>query len=97
MPDGRTLEHHLEQNSDKLESIIRKVDEIADVVGRHEMVMQQIMEGAKRREKLLYGEGTEFGVAQKVQVMWRAWIWILCTLSGFLGFILHSLISRWKL
>lgn len=44
----------------------------------------------KRLEALLLGDGGKFGIAQKVQVVWRAWVWLLCTLSAIAGYALHA-------
>jgi hypothetical protein len=33
---------------------------------------------------VLYGNGT-LGLIQKVGVIWRSYVWVLCTASGFAG------------
>ncbi len=44
------------------------------------------LEGAvARHEKELYGDGKELGISQKVTVLWRLHVWLLCLLSGLAG------------
>lgn len=46
--------------------------------------------------ELLLGKDGSRGVVQKVDLMWRAHIWILCTLSGGLGFLLQPAFSAFR-
>lgn len=43
--------------------------------------------------KLLLGESGEGGIAHKVNVMWRAHVWLLCTLSAGVGFLLKVILE----
>lgn len=48
----------------------------------------------KEIEVELNGNG-EMGLKQKVSVMWRAHVWILCTLSGLVGSALTLIITKY--
>ena len=50
-----------------------------------------LMAQVKEHETILKGDNGSFGLMQRVSVMWRAHVWILCTLSGLLGFMLKTL------
>lgn len=43
-------------------------------------------------EKVLFGKDADGGMVQRVQFMWRTWVWVLCTLSAFGGFMLRELV-----
>lgn len=45
-------------------------------------------------EELLLGRRGKDGMAHQVRTMWRVHIWILCTLSGALGYVLRELIVK---
>lgn len=38
-----------------------------------------------RHDKELYGDGASLGISQKVNVLWRLHVWLLCLLSGLAG------------
>jgi len=56
--------------------------------------------GLKRRvntvEKELAGSGSELGLKQKVNVMWRLHVWILCSFSGIAGSLLTLMIQKFR-
>jgi hypothetical protein len=43
---------------------------------------------------LLLGRNGEPGLAHKVQFMWRAHVWVLCGLSGCLGYAVHFVVMK---
>ena len=58
-----------------------KMDALADKVEDHHTT--------------LYGEGGNLGVSQKTAIMWRAHVWILCTLSALASSVLTAAVLRW--
>jgi len=45
----------------------------------------------------LYGKDGEFGIVHKVAVIWRSYVWILCTISAILGYFAKYVSdSIWK-
>lgn len=76
-----TMEISIE-NGRKLDLLLARFDSVVLDVERH--------------EKLLYGENGQFGLAHQMRVMWRAWTWILCTISAIMGSALTALLLRWK-
>lgn len=40
-----------------------------------------------------YGNGA-LGVMQKVTIMWRIHVWVLCTLSGGIGLVVGALVRK---
>lgn len=49
-------------------------------------------------EKVLFGRDADGGMVQRVQFMWRTWIWVLCSLSAAMGFLLRELVKViWKI
>jgi len=42
----------------------------------------------------MYGEGHNLGIKTKVTIIWRFWIWMLCTASALAGFGLRSLMNH---
>lgn len=47
-------------------------------------------------KKIVYGDGGQFGLAQKIHVMWKAWVWVLCTLSAAAGYVAHAILPWFK-
>ena len=45
---------------------------------------------------ILLGKDGSRGMVQKVDLMWRAHIWLLCTLSGGLGFLCKPAFDAFK-
>ena len=45
-------------------------------------------------EELLMGRRGNDGMVHQVRTMWRVHIWILCSLSGGLGYLLRELIVK---
>lgn len=43
--------------------------------------------------ELLQGDSTNLGVIGKVHVMWKSWVWILCTASAAMGSGLTALLG----
>lgn len=45
-------------------------------------------------EESLKGNLKELGVIAKVNILWRSWIWVLCTASAGLGGLIVWLVER---
>lgn len=43
---------------------------------------------------VLFGRNGEPGIAHQVKFMWRAHVWLLCGLSGCLGYAVHFVITK---
>ena len=54
--------------------------------------------GLKRRQTAtdieLHGEGTQLGIKNKVQILWRIHIWLLCSMSAGMGAVATMLLQR---
>lgn len=54
---------------------------------------EYIQDRVKHHEETLFGKDGELGIVHQVKVMWRAHVWVLCTLSGALGFFIRPYIE----
>lgn len=57
------------------------------------MNSEYVQEKVKLHDTTLYGKDGDFGIVHQVKVMWRAHVWVLCTLSGALGFFIRPYIE----
>ncbi len=73
-------------NSRKLDEIIMLVKGEEDAPG----VLKRLTE----IEDLLRGKGGHGGLIMKVNSMWRAHVWLLCTLSAAVGFLLREFFTK---
>lgn len=46
-------------------------------------------------DEMIMGRHGRGGLAHKVDVMWRAHVWVLCTLSGLAGFVLKATVEKY--
>jgi hypothetical protein len=58
------------------------------------MNQDYIEEKVKTHDETLFGEKGKMGLAHKVAVMWNAHVWILCFVSGSLGFIVRPWVEN---
>ena len=70
-------------NVDKLEE---RVDGIESWVGKLEIQLADLVE-------ILHG-GKNLGVVAKVQIIWRTYVWVLCTISMAVGSLVTFLVMR---
>lgn len=71
-------------NSRKLDSILQLLTGAQGqpgLVDEHRRVMRD-----------LYGNG-KWGISQKIGIVWRIYIWLLCTMSAAIGFLARSVIN----
>ena len=47
--------------------------------------LDEVLSRTTRLFELLQGENGQLGLLQKVEIMWRAHVWALCTLSAAAG------------
>ena len=57
-------------------------------------LFRQIDERLKHIELALRGDLHELGVISKVAVLWKSWVWILCSASAGVGGIVVFLVER---
>ena len=51
----------------------------------------------RRHGQTLYGANDrEFGMVHKINVLWRSWIWLLCTASAGVGGLLVWFVERFQ-
>jgi len=74
------------QNSKKLDRIMFLLE------GSGEDTPGLVQTVAELREAMFGVQGRN-GLTQKVDVMWRIYIWLLCTLSGAAGFLLKAFVD----
>lgn len=72
----------------------------------HEMLRRvlQILEGEKdqpglmarvnEHDIILRGRNGEDGLIQKVSLLWRSWVWVLCVISSIVGIALKTWIFK---
>ena len=68
-------------SDNKMDGFTEKHNALSDKVADHHL--------------MLYGKDGNFGVSQKVAVMWRAHVWILCTLTGIVSSALTAAMYKW--
>lgn len=49
------------------------------------MISDSLEATVQKHDRELYGDGAGLGVSQKVSVLWRIHVWLLCLLSGIFG------------
>jgi len=49
---------------------------------------ENLTERVKDHHSTLYGENGNFGVSQKVVIMWRIHVWLLCSVSAAVGYLI---------
>ena len=70
-------------NVDKLEE---RVDGIESWAGKLEIQLADLVE-------ILHG-GKNLGVVAKVQIIWRTYVWVLCTISALSGSLVTFLVMK---
>ena len=71
------------ENSSKLDRVIQLLEgDGPDAPGLKSKVATH--------DSILMGERGNNGLVQRVNIMWKVHIWLLCTLSGIVGFILKA-------
>lgn len=80
--------HEISQaNSKKLDRVILAVEGTEDYPG--------INGRLAKVERILFGKDDTGGVIQQHMILWRAHVWILCSLSALIGAGLTELVRRW--
>jgi hypothetical protein len=80
---------HSEGNSRKLDRLIQLIEGQDDAPG--------ILGKLALHEEMLFGKKGGRGLVSKVDIMWRLHTWVLCTLSGIVGWLLKELALKLKL
>lgn len=77
-----------DQKSNEFEKALDvKLDNILDKISR-------VVSEVEAHDRTLFGKDGNFGMTQKVQIMWRAHVWVLCSLSAGVGSAITFLISK---
>jgi hypothetical protein len=86
------------EESKRLDDLERTVHTLVMLLkGDDDGVTAGLVGRVKRHQATLYGAGDrEFGVVQKVNVMWRAHTWLLCTASAGVGGLAVWLFERFR-
>ena len=100
----QTQEHPSTYNRDE---VTRKSEQERQLVELHEQVREVIMllkgtgkdnPGVAGRltklEDTIFGTDERMGTLTKVTIMWRIWVWGLCTASAAAGFFLRDLVKQ---
>lgn len=80
---GQNDERTLRQQMDRILYLLEGEEDMPGVVKR-----------IANLEELLLGKRGNDGMVHQVKTMWRVHIWVLCTLSAAIGFVLHTFIDK---
>ncbi len=75
-------------NSQKLDTVIMLLDGREDAPG--------VLAKLALHEEILFGRRGNNGLVNKVNFMWRAHVWALCTISGLVGFMFREMLFKVK-
>lgn len=75
-------------NSQKLDRLIQLIEGAQDAPG--------ILARISLIEAVLFGRHGKDGLVTKVNFMWKAHVWVLCCLSGMVGFLFRELLLKIK-
>ncbi len=78
-----------QSNSHKLDQLIMLLEGREDAPG--------VLAKIALHEEVLFGRRGSNGLVNKVNFMWRAHVWITCTMSALVGFLFREMLSRIKL
>jgi hypothetical protein len=59
-----------------------------EMLREHEMIIRGqngLMQTTLTHQHALFGDEKELGATQKVSIMWRVHVWLLCTFSAIAG------------
>ena len=74
------------ENSKKLDRLLALIEGEENAPG--------LLGRVAAHDKTLYGIDGSNGVVNKVNVMWRAHVWLLCSMSGIAGFLLKDIMTK---
>jgi hypothetical protein len=63
-------------------------------VDRHDERLTDVEGRVDTHERILDGDGRELGLTAKVHIVWRSYVWLLCTVSAAAGSFLTWLAMR---
>jgi hypothetical protein len=66
-------------------SLEQKVDRILILLEGEGPDSPGLFSRVTKIEAVLYGEGQVIGLRTKTLIMWRCYIWLLCTMSAIIG------------
>ena len=83
-------------NAHKLDNLSSKLDKIAQLM-EGETDAPGVLARLALMEAVLFGRHGKEGLVTKVNFMWKAHTWILCSLSGAAGFLFRELLIKLKM
>ena len=70
----------------------RKLDRIVQLLEGEGDSSPGLLARVSSLEVLMFGKDHSSGLIHKVSVMWRFYVWLLCTLSATVGFLMRELV-----
>lgn len=87
----------VEENAEKLTRLEKSVGRIIHILEGEGDSAPGLMARLSILERVLWGKNNQDGIVQKVNILWRMHVWVLCTLSGLAGFALREIVRLiWK-
>lgn len=74
----------------------KKLDEIIILLRGDGPDVPGVLTRLAHHEETLYGQRGNNGLVGKVNVMWRVHVWLLCSLSGFAGYMIKEFATKVK-
>jgi hypothetical protein len=84
----------------KIEKLDKKIDHSTQLLEGDGADAPGLLSRVAGMERILFGQGQEdhWGMVQKVNVLWRMHVWVLCTMSAGAGFALREVVKVvWKI
>ncbi len=75
-------------NAQKLDRLIQLIEGEEDAPG--------VLARISLIEAVIFGKHGKEGLATKVNFMWKIYVWIMCTLSAGIGFLLREILFKVK-
>ena len=90
MPD----ENVSRSNAQKLDHLLQRVERINQLIEGEEDA-PGVLARLALMEAVMFGKHGKEGLATKVNFMWKIYVWVLCTLSGVIGYLFREMILKW--
>lgn len=88
----------VEENAEKLTRLEKSVGRVIHILEGEGESAPGLMARLLIVERALWGKNNQDGIVQKVGILWRMHVWVLCTLSGLAGFALREIVRLiWKI
>lgn len=91
-----SMEERSEATNETMRTCIRELSEL--IRGTPDNPDFGLLPRLRHWDRMFFGEQENWGVKQKVDIMWKSWIWLLCTGSAvggsFLTWVILQLASQ---